>query len=194
MVPDINLLPKYEKRQSDSKLRYMLLGIIIFLLLSYFIWQYFSARGQITNLQPKESTLVTERNQLQARKEALLSENQWSIGQSIEFIELISYPVSPIMDETQALQPPNSYLREYNFERTKVTITLDFETLTDVSHYISRLSNSPYFVDGHVVSITNLEIGNGIDKEINFDEVPRQTVEIELLINQDYLATEGVQQ
>lgn len=192
MIPDINLLPQHEKRQSDSKVLYILIGIIVLLSLSFFIWQYFSARAQIVSLEQEETNLIAQRDQLQSQIDA----NQNHLGsleQSIEVVNLLSYPVSPLIDETKALQPTNSYLREYVFAEKNVTITIDFETLKDISQYISRLTNSAYFEDGQIVSITNYELTTDSTDETNFDVVPRKTAEISLLIDENFLATGGVQ-
>ena len=192
MVPDINLIPKVEGHQQGSKLFYLLLGIVALLVLSLCLWQYFGAKAQITDLQAEESNLMAQRDELLAQ--TITPENEGSLEQSLQFVEQVSYPVSPLIEEIQGLQPNNSYLRDYAFNPESVTLTIDFETLSDVATYVSRLSNSAYFTDGQVLSITNSGLGEELDtEETNFDVIPRQSVEITLLINNAYLATGGVQ-
>ncbi|PYF02861.1 PilN domain-containing protein [Ureibacillus chungkukjangi] len=195
MIPDINLIPRLERNQQGSRLLYSLLAIITLLVLSLFVWQYFSANAEIADLQSKEANLMAQRDQLAADLTNLQPSSQGSLEQSLQFIERVSYPISPLMDEIQALQPSNSYLRNYNFSPESVSISIDFETLSDVSTYVSRLSNSSYFIDGQVLSITNSGLGEelGTENETNFDVIPRQSVEITLLIDETYLSTGGVQ-
>lgn len=195
MIPDINLIPRLERNQQGSRLLYSLLAIITLLVLSLFVWQYFSADAEIADLQSKEANLMAQRDQLAADLTNLQPSIQGSLEQSLQFIERVSYPISPLMDEIQELQPSNSYLRNYNFSPESVSISIDFETLSDVSTYVARLSNSSYFIDGQVLSITNSGLGEelGTENETNFDVIPRQSVEITLLINEKYLATGGVQ-
>ncbi len=197
MIPDINLIPKVEKGQQGSKLLYSLIGIIALLVLTLFIWQYFSARADIAELEREEENLISNRNQLQTDLAALLPNNEGTLEQSLQFVELVSYPVSPLIDEIEGLQPSNSYLRNYTFSPESVSISIDFETLSDVSTYVSRLSNSAYFIDGQVLSITNSGLGEAPDTaeegQTDFNVIPRQSVEITLLINENYLATGGVQ-
>jgi len=195
MVPDINLIPKLEKIQQGSKLIYFLLSIVALLALSYFLWQYFSARAQITELQAEESNLITERDQLASDLAVSQPVNEGSLEQSLSFVEQVSYPVSPLIDEIQGLQPSNSYLRNYTFSPESVTISVDFETLGDVATYVSRLSKSTYFTDGQVQSISNSDLGEelGSEEETDFDVIPRQSAEITLLIDEEFLATGGVQ-
>ena len=195
MIPDINLIPKVERNQQGSRLLYSILAIVTLLVLSLFVWQFFSANAKITELQTEETNLIAQRDQLAADLTNLQPNNQGSLEQSLQFVERVSYPVSPLMTEIQALQPSNSYLRNYNFSPQSVSISIDFETLSDVSTYVARLSNSSYFTDGQVLSITNSGLGEDLatDGETNFDVIPRQSVEITLLINDTYLATGGVQ-
>lgn len=195
MIPDINLIPKVERNQSDSKLLAMLLSIIVLLILGLFVWQYFNARSQITTLQAEESSLIAQRDELQTNLNDTSTVNQGTLEQSIEFVETVSYPVSPLIDETKKLLPSNAYLRDYAFDATSVSITVDFETLRDVSTYVSRLANSAYFMDSQVGSISSYDIGNEseMDGETNFDVETRQTTQITLLINNTYLSTGGGQ-
>lgn len=195
MIPDINLIPKVERNQQGSKLLYILMSIVALLLLSLFLWQYFGARAQITELQAEEANLITQRDQLLSDVNMSQTVNQGSLEQSLRFVETVSYPVSPLMDEIQGLQPDNSYLRNYTFNPGSISISVDFETLSDVATYVSRLSNSSYFTDGQVLSITNSGLGEelGTEGATNFDVIPRQSVEITLLINETYLTTGGVQ-
>lgn len=193
MVPDINLIPKLEQEQTGSKVLYMILGIVVLLVLTFFTWQYFGARSNIVTLQGEETNLIKQRDNLKTELEVLTAKNQSSLEQSIEFVKQVSYPVSPIIDETQNLQPDHSYLREYSFEAESVTIKLDFETLEDVSEYVSRLTNSPYFKDVQVSEISNNDFDGSSESETDFNVVPRQQTVITLFINQSYLATGGVQ-
>ena len=195
MIPDINLIPKLEKSQQGLKLLYILLAIIALLVLSLFLWQYFSARAEIAELKREETNLIAKRDQLNQDFVTQQPANEGTLEQSLQFVEMVSYPVSPLINEIQGLQPSNSYLRNYSFSAESVSISIDFETLSDVATYVSRLTNSAYFTDGQVLSITNSGLGEdlGTDDTTDFDVIPRQSVQITLLINESYLATGGVQ-
>ncbi|KGR74040.1 PilN domain-containing protein [Ureibacillus sinduriensis] len=195
MIPDINLIPRLEKSQQGSKLVYILLVIVALLALTFLIWQYFTARADIANLEREQASLNNQRNQLNEQIAALQPGSGGSLEQSLQFIEMVSYPVSPLIDEIQGLQPNNSYLRNYAFSPESVSLSIDFETLSDVSAFVTRLNNSAYFIDGQVLSITSSALGEepGTEDETDFNVIPRQSVEIMLLINETYLATGGVQ-
>lgn len=193
MVPDINLLPKLEKNQSESKLLYILLGIIVLLVLSYLIWQYFNARKEIVSLQTEETALISQRDALENEVNVNITNNQGSLEQSVEFVELISYPVSTLIDETQRYQPTNSFLRQYSFDVSSISLTIDFETLNELSDYIAKLLSSPYFVDVQVSSITSFDLGpnEGTETEIDFDVIPRHSANIVLVLDNHSLAIGG---
>ncbi|MEK4228872.1 PilN domain-containing protein [Solibacillus sp. FSL H8-0538] len=196
MIPDINLLPNIEKGQSSSKLLYGVVGIIALLLLSLLVWQYFGARSELVTLTNEEQALQAQRDQVQSEYDELISGNKGSLEESVAFVERVSYPVSPLIDETQNLLPENTYLRNYSFDEKSATISVDFETLSDVSTYVSRLENSAYFVDIQLGSVSNFDVNpitEDTAEEINFNEVPRYSVELTLFMNETYLASGGVQ-
>lgn len=196
MIPDINLLPHVERGASNSKLVYGVLGIVTLLLLTLLVWQYFGARSELVTLTNEQQALQAQRDQLQVDFSLITGMNQGSLEESVSFVERVSYPVSPLMDEAQNLQPENSYLRNYSFGEQTATVEIDFETLSDVSTYVSRLERSEYFANVQLDSVSNFELnpvtGEGTDT-INFNEVPRYSVVITLAINQTYLAAGGVQ-
>lgn len=198
MIPDINLLPKVERRgQADSKVLYVLLAIIVLLILSLLVWQYFTARSSVASMKNEEQALIVQRDQLQAKFDVLNGmSTSLSLNEFVEFLEILSYPVSPIINEAQTLQPNNSFLRAYEFSENSVMISLDFETLNAISDYVARLSNSGYFKDVQVSTISNFELvveteEGTTDETTNFNEQPRYSANITLLIDDSYLATTG---
>ncbi|WP_332649377.1 PilN domain-containing protein [Lysinibacillus sp. 54212] len=194
MIPDINLMPKLEKGETSSKLLYVLLGIVVLLGLVVLSWMYVSAKSNLSDLTSEQAELEEKRIKLEAELSALQTMNQGSLEESVAFVELVSYPVSPLIDETQGLLPENTYLREYEFGESSVTIKVDFETLNEVSTYVSRLENSPYFIDSQVGTIENFELDpaeEGESEEVKFNEVPRYSVEVMLMIDIAFVAVGG---
>lgn len=195
MIPDINLIPNLDKDDSGSKIFYLILSIAALLLLSLLAWQYFQARADIVTLTKEQTALQTQRDKLKTQLDGMNPTTQGSLQQSVDFVELVSYPVTPLIDEIQMLQPNHSYLRSYSFDAESVSITLDFETLNDVAEYISSLTNSSYFTDVQVSSVSNFDLSteNTTKSETDFDVIPRQTANFTLVIDESYLATGGVE-
>lgn len=196
MIPDINLIPKLEKEQSAPTLLYWILGGVAVLALAFFVWQYIGATNSINSLKAEESSLQQERDQLFAKLEELnTSANQDSIEELVKYIDLISYPVLPLINEIEGLQPNNAYLREYYFGVEEINISVDFETLSEVSKYVTRLNNSDYFVDVLVNDISQYDLESLIAEEgdlTTFNIIPRHTANMTLFIDSVYLATGGV--
>lgn len=193
-IPDINLIPNNEQEDGQSKLFFILLGILVMILLAVMSWLYFTAKAEVTSATNEKQTLQTERDALQLELSTLQGAEQGTVEESLAFIEHISYPVTPLIEETKGLLPENTYLREYDFGESAVTFSVDFETLHAVSTYISRLEGSPYFLDVQVGTIEEFELGSEGEQqneETRFSEVPRYTVEVTLAIDNAQLAAGG---
>lgn len=196
MIPNINLLPKTNQKGSESNLLMILVGIIGAIVLTIFSWQYFSARSDYADYTAQQEQLQAELTKLQNDLLALTNVlPQGSLEESVTFVERVSYPVSPLINEAEGLLPNNTYLTNYQFSETAVSIAVNFETLTAISQYVSLLENSPYFTDAQLSTVNQLEIsvGEKADGEENFDEIPRYSTNITLAINQIYLANGGVE-
>lgn len=192
MVPNINLLPELEKKSATPKLLYGVFIIAVAMILAYLIFMFFTAKGEIITLSEEEQMLTKKRDELQLALDVQLNENQGSLAQSVQFAESVSYPVTPLIDETRALLPAHSYLRNYEFRENTIHITVDFESMKDISKYVERLLTSAYFTDTQISDITNFEVQLGEQKELTpeekFKQVPRYSVTITAMIDYIYLA------
>lgn len=200
MIPNINLLPKLEKKAEGSKLLYVLMAVVSALALGLFAFIYISSIMKVNDLEETQQSLTTEQTALQAELDSMQSMNAGSLEESLAFVERVSYPVSPLIDESQNLLTDNTYLRQYNFSAETVTISADFEMLSDVAKYVEALNGSEYFNDVQVSNISNFEVNAGSNENelsqqrqdaLKFQQLPRYTVEIALLIDSMYLATGG---
>lgn len=192
MVPNINLLPELEKKSTTPKLLYGGLIVAVAMIPAYLIFMFFTAKGEIITLIEEEQTLTKQRDELQLALNVQQNENQGSLEQSVKFAESVSYPVTPLIDETRALLPAHSYLRNYEFGENTVDITVDFESMKDISKYVERLLASAYFIDTQISDISNFEVQLGEQKELTseekFKQVPRYEVTMTATIDYIYLA------
>ena len=197
MIPNINLLPKSQRADAKSNLPYILLAIIATLALIFFVWKYFEARIALADLVIEEQTLLTERDKLQMDYDILMSQNKGSLEESVVFVEKVSYDVTPLIAETQNLLPENTYLTNYVFSTDTLELSIDFETMSDIATFVSRLENSPFFMDAQLGSVSNFVItppdeqDEEVDEEEKFEEVPRYTTSIALQLNTAHLASVG---
>lgn len=196
MIPNINLLPKLEKERSGPIWLYIVSIVVVAIILAFFIMQYFGAKSDLTSLTAQQQELTTERDDLQMQLSVLQGMNQGSLEQSVQYVENVSYPVTPLVNETNNLLPDFSYLRSYVFSEESVVITVDFETMTAISDYLESLLASPFFTDTQLASVSNFEVDPNAttteeDNDAKYSQIPRYTTSITLSINKSYLATTG---
>lgn len=153
---------------------------------------FFTAKSEIKALTNEEQALMEQSEQLQQELDMRQSVNEGSLEQSVQFVQSVSYPVTPLIDETRNLLPVHSYLRSYEFGADTINIIVDFESMTAISTYVERLLASNYFKDTQISSISNfnVELGEHIEQtpEQKFKEVPRYAVTITATIDYMYLA------
>ncbi|MCY9545643.1 PilN domain-containing protein [Lysinibacillus xylanilyticus] len=192
MVPEINLLPNLEKKHSTPTLIYVVFIILIGMIVGYMIFLFFQARIDLTKLSAQEVELSSQHEQLQIELDGKRNLNQGSLEQSVQFVENVSYPVTPLIDEIQVLLPEQTYFRKYVFGEENVEITADFETMSAISSYLEKLTASPYFNDVQVDTISNFDVSIGNKEEESakdrFKEVPRYSATITLGIDFKFLA------
>lgn len=192
MVPNINLLPELEKKTTTPKYLYVVLIAVVAIIFAYLIFVFYTAKSEITALTNVEQTITKQRDDLRLELDARQNENQGSLEQSVQFVQSISYPVTPLIDETRALLPAHSYLRKYEFGPDTIKISIDFESMKDISKYVERLLSSDYFIDTQIGDISTFEIQLGEEKELTPEEkfklVPRYAVTITAMIDYMYLA------
>jgi uncharacterized membrane protein YraQ (UPF0718 family) len=191
MVPEINLLPNLEKKHSTPTLMYVVFIVLIGMIVGYMIFLFFQAKIDLTKLSAQEVELSSQREQLQIELDGKRNLNKGSLEQSVQFVETVSYPVTPLIDETQVLLPEQTYFRKYVFGEENVEITADFETMSAISTYLEKLTASPYFNDIQVDTISNFDVSIGNQEEESakdrFTEVPRYSATIKLGIDFKFL-------
>lgn len=192
MVPEINLLPDLEKKHSIPTLIYVVFIVLIGMIVGYMIFLFFQAKSELTKLSAQEVELSSQHEQLQTELDVKRNVNEGSLEQSVQFVEKVSYPVTPLMDETQVLLPEQTYLRDYVFGEKNVEVTADFETMSAISSFLEKLKASRYFNDIQVDTISNFDVSIGNQEEESaknkFKEVPRYSATITLGIDFKFLA------
>lgn len=168
MVPDINLLPKTERKSSNEKWLFITIAIIFCAFLIFVIVQSRILSNQLITLEQEQQTLALERESLLSEIEALNNPKEVDLETSVQFIEHIAYAVSPIIVEVNKGLDPHAYLREYSFLERAVQLKVDFETIPEVVSYVDYLTRSKYFDDVLVNQITTFDPVLGGMKRIRF--------------------------
>ena len=118
------------------------------------------------------------------------------LATSVEFVESVSYPVSPLLVEVNKYVNENTYLRNYVFSESTIKFSVDFETLAEVVAYVSDLSSSAYFQDVKVEQIYTFDPTPSNEEEEeeteSFEKVERFANELTVVIDPYYIRTGGV--
>lgn len=187
MIPDINLLPQREKRSASGGWLFIIFGVLFFIALVVMTVQFFVLMKNTAVLEAEEDELQRENVALQEELAALQSSDEMDLETSLQFIESISYPVSPLIIELNKYLDDHAYLRTYSFREDTLSFIVDFETISDVSVYIDNLLKSPYVKDVIVDGMTAFDPTNLEEDANQFNVIDRFANTFEILIDLDYL-------
>jgi hypothetical protein len=193
MVPEINLLPKMERQKSNSILIIGIGSMLFVTILLFLLIQYFSVKRDIETLTAEETYSAAEREDLTQLVDGLNMSGQDNLQESVTFADRVSKPVSPLLIEVNSLMEEHTYLRQYEFIEQTIKITLDVETMQNLSIFIDKLLNSNYFTDVKVERVTNFDLSNSAEStEKKFDIIPRYSAILNLDIDPSYSENGGV--
>ncbi|CAM3110018.1 hypothetical protein FITA111629_04030 [Filibacter tadaridae] len=191
MVAEINLLPSKNKKILSGKVYIIIVGIVFIIIALFLTYLLLSSKQERMLVESKQNQVQAEVITLQSEVAATTSNETGSRQSAVDFTEMVSYPVSPIILEVGTYLPRHSYLRNYEFSEQTVKFQADFEDKTMIAQFISDLLTSPLFADVKVDEITSFQVGNGttVDELEDFDEVPRYSASFTLDINVSYVSS-----
>ncbi|MGE7921815.1 hypothetical protein ACQKND_01385 [Viridibacillus arvi] len=190
MIPDINLLPKVERKKTNSLLLWLYVVVVCLLLIAIGV-KYFSLKSEIESLTSEQQSLSTEINSYKGQITNIQKQSQGTLAQSVQFVESISYPVTPIIDSLEGHLESYEKLTDINYGAEGIAVTIDFETLNDVSLYVQKLLMDHLYTDVQIEKVTAFKPEKNEYNNADSDEdlVPRYTAEFKLAIsNSDLLA------
>lgn len=187
MIPDINLLPQRDRSSARGSWLVILFGVLFIGALIFMLVQYLYVTKSIQGLESEQATLTNEKQVLE--EELMQHEEPQGVDleTAVQFIEAISYPVSPLIIELNRYLDEHAYLRNYSFREDMVSFSIDFETMTDVSLYMNDLLKSPFVKDVIVHDMSTFDPTAAEEEEERFEVIDRFTNTFEVLIDVDYL-------
>ncbi|MFD1927292.1 PilN domain-containing protein [Sporosarcina siberiensis] len=196
MVPDINLLPRIDRKSENNRLLFIITGILFALILIILLFQYFSLMKSVNGLQAEKQLLEERKNELAAEVEVLEQPKAADLATSVRFIESKTYLVSPLLKDIHLYTTNESYLREFVFAENEITIDVDMETMAEVATYVGELDGSSYFTDIKVEEINTFDPVTSEEGDIinTFSAVERFANKFTVVIDPNYLRTGGVVQ
>lgn len=197
MLPDINLLPEYERENSLLYILFWIGLIISFILFGVLGYFYFTEKNSMKETDSLLQELYDEKSQLEEQLAALTTEEETdSIVNAATFIENHLIPTSDFIDELITLLPENGYLSNYNYTYQSVDIETQFETMGEAADYVSALLASNYVKDAMINEIYTFELSSeeneaGENEEEMFNVIPRYNVSYTIDVDQSFMREAG---
>lgn len=197
MLPDINLLPEYERENSFLYILFWIGLIISFILFGVLGYFYFTEKNSMKETDSLLQELYDEKSQLEEQLAALTTEEETdSIVNAATFIENHLIPTSAFIDELITLLPENGYLSNYNYTYQSVDIETQFETMGEAADYVSALLASNYVKDAMINEIYTFELSSeeneaGENEEEMFNVIPRYNVSYTIDVDQSFMREAG---
>lgn len=192
MLPEVDLLPKYERSESIL-FNIFVIGLIVcsllFAVLGYF---YFSTKATLTETKQNVEELAQERNLLSTEINNMGAEQATAFDQALSFVESYHAPASVLVDEFITLLPVHGYVNEYIYDYDSVTVETHFETMNDASIYIRDLVDSAYMNNVEIEYMETFTIEeNAEETELlrdTYDVLPRYLVTYSVQVDHQSLA------
>lgn len=197
MLPDINLLPEYERENSFLYILFWIGLIISFILFGVLGYFYFTEKNSMKETDSLLQELYDEKSQLEEQLAALTTEEETdSIVNAATFIENHLIPTSAFIDELITMLPENGYLSNYNYTYQSVDIETQFETMGEAADYVSALLASNYVKDAMINEIYTFELSSeeneaGENEEEMFNVIPRYNVSYTIDVDQSFMREAG---
>lgn len=192
MLPNINLMPKYERQSSAYFIIIVGLFVIWLLLLAYLIFQYVTTNGEIDRIQAKSEELNLEKIALEKQLAERAEEQEETHEDAVRFASQLVLPTSVLIHELIRNLPDNGYLTQYSYTNGEVEIDTQFEEMNDGADYIVKLVDSKNVKDAVIDELVTFEHGvNGAAiRGTAYQIVPRYQMVYSLEVNRHQLREE----
>lgn len=193
-LPHINLLPKYKRQSPLMMIIFGILSLIIIGLLIFFIFDYFSGKNKIEDLNQEINLKENEINHLKAMQGQGSGEGTTvTLPEAISIAEYFVVPTSMFIDDLIIRLPKHAYLTEYDYDNGEINVVNQFETLNFVASYVDEMLKSSYLIDVKTDKVEEFDIADKIDeKDIKnyYNTIPRYQATQTLRVDRDILKEE----
>ncbi|MDP4550460.1 hypothetical protein Q9251_06155 [Alkalihalobacillus macyae] len=180
MLIDINLLPNKPKRTFSFILIPISAGAVI---LAVFLWLFVSSHQlkseQITlkDRLEKTSELMVA---LQSSDVSAASSGQ-TLQEYVDWLDGVKFSTVTLLDDLVMRLPERGYFMNYDYDGSEtVNLTVQFDQMKEVSHYLSELNSSENVLSASVLTVTTADL---TEEEGNSRILPRYITEYEIEIN-----------
>lgn len=168
-LPEINLLPRYERRSERSYTLFVLFTVFVFLsfiLLGVF---YFITNSKLATAEDVYDQLNNEAEILQSELDQLEIGDGPSLADAVAFVEQQIIETSAFITQLDDLLPGESYLSNYEYGSQVTSINAHFLELNTVANYTTQLTESDYIRDTRVNEIRTVYSQDESDDISHYD-------------------------
>lgn len=185
-VPDINLLPKYERE--SASLFYIFITFLVITIIGYGVIgsYYFTTKSKLAEAETKYTELSDQAETLRIQV-AQLESGGIDLEQSVLFAENYDMPTSYLVEELNDLLPDDGYLVDYTYSNRVADIVTHFESLNIVAEYTTELLSSEFVTDTKLSTVDSFTLREDEHDDEQFTTIPRYEAKYTLNINRQHL-------
>ena len=154
-------------------------------ILAGFLWllvsshQLKSEQVTLTDRLEKTSELMVA---LQSNDVSSASSGQ-TLQEYVDWLDGVGFSTVTLLDDLVARLPERGYFMNYDFDGSEtVKLTVQFDQMKEVSHYLSELNSSENVLSASVLTVTTAELTEEVE-EGNSRILPRYITEYEIVMN-----------
>ncbi|WP_449537134.1 PilN domain-containing protein [Ferdinandcohnia sp. Marseille-Q9671] len=156
MLVDINLLPRREYRNRANLLIILLIALVLIAGFLFVFLQY----KKVTSLEEQlKNRIVTLQETRAAEEQKYASANNSSnviqLEKTVEWADGYFAETVPILNHLTELLPERGFVQSFSYvDNGAVSFQVQFDTNTQIAHYLALLNESPYIKSAILFSIS----------------------------------------
>lgn len=198
MLPEVNLLPRRERRPAVFYYIFIA-GLIACVLFSAFmIFRDFQLKSDLKEAEAIQSKLALEKTSFQARLGVQEDKQAVDLVQIVNFLDQNRLPTSILIGQLIVMLPDNAYFNAYEYDLETMKVEMQFDTIKDVSTYTKVLEGLPLIENVHLEDVQASELKKPSDENaevpndmVDYNEIPRYIANFTFSLNKIELLLEA---
>lgn len=188
MLPEVNLLPEYERSGSVLYKVFIISLLLVLLLAGVLTYFFISTNNKLEQTENNITDLRQEKKLMEMKIAELETGGLPSLEVAVEYIEAYRQPTSLLIDEFVKLLPKDGKLSTFSYNYQTVEIQTLLESIKDSSAYLSSLADSKYLEGVVIDQLTGLEYE---ENEGNLTPPEKYEVDYSMGVKHHRLVEEG---
>lgn len=179
MLAEINLLPRKD-RKNQARLIILLVILLSLIIVLTLLGFQLSALNKAEDVAEHKRSILHEQldAKLEARNQETNKSSEEKLQSAVNFAEVTSQDIIPIIVELTEQLPERGYLMNYEqVDPRTINLTVQFDMNRDAAFYLARLKESQSFEQVFLEKITtnskNIDETGGNTNKLDDKEMPR---------------------